>query len=401
MDVRDEVIISDRGGGNATRIEIASPQASWLLNESGQFSCYTTIDILRRAGLGGELKGKWLWWVSPAGIFGGVITGRPMTGTVAEISAEGWASLLRGRVLIGGDQAIAPPASLAVRVLRSASASQATFITIGTIEEGGQDLGVLMTGDVADDILPNLADAGDMEWRIDADRKFHAGRKLGRDLSGSIRFLENRNFGNVQIADDLWYAASVVLQISEVTNVAAFGANATNAPTTPTTSYGPAPVHLPSWGLIGGQALPGEDTTLENMAPLPTGIGGQRPNDGLGAGLVETIRQIQEGATYAPAGWGGSAQLSPSAPPPWQGVAPGIGANNVAVPSTRHLPPPTIPISGDLTNVDGIFGEFDIGDTVKLELGSIGFVGRFRVLAKAIDGASGILSVSGDAMIDY
>jgi hypothetical protein len=78
----------------------------------------------------------------------------------------------------------------------------------------------------------------------------------------------------------------------------------------------------------------------------------------------------------------------------------GIGAHNPAVAGRRHVPPPTVPAELTLANVDGCFGAFDLGDTVRVELGSVGVTGRFRAMVKALDVASQALTVSGELMRD-
>ena len=87
-----------------------------------------------------------------------------------------------------------------------------------------------------------------------------------------------------------------------------------------------------------------------------------------------------------------------TAPPPWSGVPIGIGANNPAVPGDRTHPLPTLSTELTLANIDDAFLSFDLGDTVYIELGSIGICGRFRTKVRALDVASQTLTVSGELL---
>lgn len=202
----DEIVISDPGGTNAQRVTAVGIQCSWELSNIGSFSCFARIEDLRAAGLGGDLKGKWVEWADPiVGRWGGVITERPLTDGVAEISAEGWAGLLRDQVLDQWDQA---PDGTAAGLLRRAlntviSVTGApTFITLGATDSGGESISTTLGGqDVLEDVLPKLAEDGGLEWLVDADRVLTVGQRLGRDRSSSVRFFEEREIVTYKLAD--------------------------------------------------------------------------------------------------------------------------------------------------------------------------------------------------------
>jgi hypothetical protein len=101
---------------------------------------------------------------------------------------------------------------------------------------------------------------------------------------------------------------------------------------------------------------------------------------------------------------GGNPTLIDIAPeattPAWFAVAPGIGANNPAVPSGRGDRPLTLATELTLANIDDCFTTVDLGDTCRVELGSIGVTGRFRVMIKALDVGSQTLTVSGEMLRD-
>jgi hypothetical protein len=99
MRVINDAIISEPGDIHPQRIAIAAPQLSWEINAPGSFSGFVRLDELRRAGLAGDLRGMWLTYLSSAGEWGGIVTGRPLADGVAEITGEGFVSLLRGQIL--------------------------------------------------------------------------------------------------------------------------------------------------------------------------------------------------------------------------------------------------------------------------------------------------------------
>jgi hypothetical protein len=89
-----------------------------------------------------------------------------------------------------------------------------------------------------------------------------------------------------------------------------------------------------------------------------------------------------------------------TAPPPWSGVPVGIGANSPAVPGDRTHPLPTTATELTLANIDDAFLSFALGDTVYVELGSIGVHGRFRANVRALEVTSQTLTVSGELLKD-
>lgn len=215
----DEAIISDPGGANARRLTVVGVQASWELSNIGSFSCFARIEDLRAAGLGGDLKGAWIEWADPlVGRWGGIITERPLTDGVAEISAEGWAGLLRDDVL---DQWDAAPEGTAAGLLRRALVIAAnptgapTFMTLGAIDSGGDPITVTLGGeDMLEDVLPHLAEEGGLEWLVDADRVLTVGQRLGQDRSASVRFFEEREIVTYKLADSEFAATPTqVVQI--------------------------------------------------------------------------------------------------------------------------------------------------------------------------------------------
>ncbi len=91
--------------------------------------------------------------------------------------------------------------------------------------------------------------------------------------------------------------------------------------------------------------------------------------------------------------------MTPSTPH-WALAPPGVGANHPGVPSGHQLHLPTTPLQVTLANVDDVWRAIDLGDTVRIELGSAGFGGRFRIVSRALDLASGELHLAGEALED-
>lgn len=389
----DEVVIAAPGNLAPRRASVASPQVSWEINGAGAFSGFIRRDDLRAAGLSGDLKGYWLEYTTSAGRWGGIITGQPTTGAVIEIAAEGYLALVRGQVITGSLVTMSGSAGgLARRALTMASAGSPTFIRFGVIDEGGGPVAVELIGDVGNDILPQIAEAGDVEWIVTADRVFHIARRLGTDRSTTVRLVEDRHIVQSRVNDDLVSVASGQLlrvqgELSQ--DIMAFNRPRraqpavqppTNPPLPPPPPPPPAP---PVW-----QPKP---------YPFPTPWTPGKPNADSRA--AESWQARRRRYDVEPPGIA-TPPTSTTPPAPWMGVAIGIGANNPAVAGQRHTPLPTVPVELTLANIDGCFLAFDLGDTIRIDLGSTGTCGRFRAMVKALDVSSQTLTVSGELLRD-
>lgn len=400
----DDIIVSEPGNIDPKRIAIAAPQLSWEINAAGSFSGFARLDALRSAKLSGDLKGMWLTYPSVAGWWGGVITGRPSADGVAEIVAEGFVSLLRGHVLSTSVLTMTGSAGgMAKRAIRGSGVDGPVYIHFGTIDEGGGPVSLELVGDVATDLLPQIAEAGDTEWLVDADRVFTLARRLGRDLSASVRFVEDQHIIGVRVADDLLSTnAGQVFRVQSALSqsIARFA----QSPSTPAALQPPnnpavPVVATPLTPLWWTRATTGTNFTyaMDVWESLPEGIpvGGSAP---------ATARRPVERVSWQtylidPPGTIEVPSQS-AAPPPWVGKPPGVGANNPSVPSSRRAPQPTIPMELTLANINDAFAVFDLGDTVRVELGSLGMSGRFRMRSKALDVASQALTAAGDFLRD-
>lgn len=389
MHLYDDMVVSAPGNLSPRRVPLAGCQCSWEINGPGSLSAFIRLDDVRGSGLGGDLKGYWLTYATSAGAWGGVITGQPTTGTYMEIAAQGFLALVKGRVLTDPLVAMGGSAGgLARRALAQAGAGNPTFLALGAIDEGGGALTLDLTGDVANDVLPQLAEAGDVEWVVTAERVFTLARRLGHDRSATVRLVEDRHIAQARVNDDLeTTTAGQVLRVQSELSQAVLTSRRPQAtqptvqpPTNPAVPTTPSPLPKPPvWGWKSA------------------GLGGLL--SWVVSGMAEAWQSHLQTYTVELPGVASTPDTN-AAPPPWYAVPVGIGANNPAVAARRHVPPPTVPAELTLANIDGCFLAFDLGDTVRVDLGSIGVTGRFRVMSKALDVATQTLTVAGELLKD-
>lgn len=367
MDARSEVVISDHGGGNPRRLRVFGVQATWEVSNVGAFSCFARVEDLRRAGLGGALGGAWLTWNGGlVGQWGGQISGRPLTPGVTELAAEGWGSLLRGHVIDGWlEPGVGQYAGIAWRGILSAQGSQA-FITVGTLDEGGESVDIDGAGqDIIDDLTGNLADGGMMEWLVDQDRVFRAGRRVGQDRSARYRLIEGRHIVDFRgPVDDLWAAPPA--EVIEIEGQAAVTQAITNTATQ-------------------GQYQPAQEHRRRQRRRNKRNRG-NRPNRRRGQVVFsERRRQPGPSATSAVTTWTTTEIVAP----------PIVGGAIEA-----YEPPATVPFELDLVNRDNCFGWIGAGDSVRILLGSVGFAGIFRCMVRGIDMDAGVMTLAGEVLPD-
>lgn len=379
------------GGGGAGYVRVSDIQASWAISETGTFSCFARVDDLRRAGFGFDLQDRWITWTGPAGTWGGVCIGRPVEDGIVEIEGEGWASLLRDRMLVEFERVPAGGAGgLAARAVRGASSAEPTFISIGYVDEGGEMIPATFGGqDVLDDVLSELS--GDVEWIVDENRVFHAMRRLGRDLSHTIRLIEGRQIVHYLIADDSWAEPSdesYAFETIEETARRALAAGASIIQMDPQLSLVASAPVAAATPASGGDHNNKRHRRRRQRRDGPDGPGGRRNK--------HNRRNRHRGR-----GGGGRSATMPPPPPPWVARPVGTGANSPAVPAEATMDLPTVPIQLTLANVNGIYRFMDLGNTIRVELSSSGgFAGRVRIMSKGYDSNTGDLEIAGEALPD-
>lgn len=403
----DDLAISAPGNLEPRRVPIAAPQVSWEINGVGSFSGFVRLDDLLAVGLVGDLKGYWIEYATSAGPWGGVITAQPTTGAIMEIVAGGFATLVRDHVIVNPIVAMSGSAGgLARRALSLAGAGNPTFLTIGSVDEGGGPLAMELVGDVGADILPQIAEAGDVEWMVDTERVFTLARRLGTDRSATVRLVEDRHIVLPRVYDDL--KSTTPGQVFRVQGelsqeIMAFARPQPARPAVQPPNNPGAPMlasaapKSPVWEPRSALSF----SATESWSGLPEGIpvGAGASVIGRGSGMALSWQRRRQSYDVESSGVASIPDTN-APPPPWSGVPVGIGANNPAVPARRHVPPPTAPTELTLANIDGCFLAFDLGDTVRVELGSRGTTGRFRVMSKALDVAPQTLIVAGELLRD-
>lgn len=390
----DEVIIYERGGVNPVRLAVAQPACSWGLNEAGQFSAFATLNQIQEAGLPSDLKGMWLEWDSPAGAWGGVINGRPVTDGVAEIASLSYATLMRGRVLLQNVRpSVAPAGAIMRAVLQAAVRDEPLFLTIGTIDESGPPLAMAFGAqDLFIDVLPALANESGHEWQVTPDRVFNFGQFVGEDRSHEVRLVEGRHIAGYRAADDLWTMANSLIGMSASAEME------TKQWMTEQLEYTlvPGSGHYEAvykkkrkkkkdgtwhmvdvfvgWNWVVDQAAYYEENTLQVPHTLTTidpfvTLGFDNTATVAKYGLIESIRSYGDTRDQGTIALRLKAELAAMLNPP-------------------------LGMELTLIDADDCYRRFAEGDVVWIDIGSASLAGAFRVLNRSYD--SGGLRVAGD-----
>lgn len=345
-----DVVISERGGGNPRKVALSQLQCSWVVNEAGLLTGRLHAGEARALGLPADLRARWLDYAHPlAGPWGGFVTAvTRVEDGFWEVTAEGWLAALRKRLAgpVAGDpaQATGTAGSLLRRLLAQAAAPGPTWLREGVIEEAGPPLTVEWGAeDCYDAALPMLTTEAGNEVRANPDRTVDFGRRVGRDLTGSVRLGDQGDGADVaayRLTDDLWLASNVLSAAGSVSvrrRVSARG----------------RPRRFKVY-VFPQQVEQREAASIGRWGPLAEAreyAGVVSP-----AALGELLRRDLAEAADPPA----TAELTLAA----------VGANWVG---------------------------WREGDSVRLELGREGWAGTLRVLSRALDADRGLLMVAGEA----
>lgn len=372
--------ISDFGNAKPRRIPITGVQWSRELSNVGTFSGFVKLTDLRRVGLADDLIGSWVTYDDPdAGRWGGVITDQPIDDGVVEIMADGWAALLGGQVVDTWDrQAIGQPAGLVRRALSLVGADAPVFVEIGNVDEGGSQLQVSFGGQLLlDDIMPELAEAGELEWWVDDDRKLHMGRHIGRDKSASIRLVEGRHFVEPKLADGL-------------------------STRQPARIYAIESDESTARRMVRRVRIATETAVPQVVNRQVTEVIRRRHRHNLRWTVTSWVSDViwTRVITLGDEAAVGSAAEQSSNIATWPEQPPGTSTHSLAVPPGKGLEPQTIPCQLTVINQDNLWRKVDLGDVVRIEVGSAGFSGWFRLLIKALDATERTMSWAGEALPD-
>lgn len=376
----DEVLLMDRGGLNPRKIIVAQAACSWELSAAGQFSAFATLNDLVEAGIPWDMKGMWIEWESPAGRWGGVVTGRPITDGVAEIAAMSYAALLRGRVVEQNVRPVsATPGAHVRRLLQEAQRETPHFIVPGIIDEGGQSIAISYGGqDAYNEILPAITGAGGCEWIVTEDRVLNFTRYAGEDRSNEVRLVEGRHIGTYRVADDLWLMANNLVGMSaspemESKDYTAYWQKVTVVPAT----Y--------SWKWVMRQGKRKRIRVISRKAYLK--------RDWIPYETV--LRSVDPFVAFGVAGTGSIERYGEL-----DAVRVYDDTRDMGTIATRlraelgKLLDPVIGMELTIVDVDGVYRRFDAGDVIWVDIGSARIAGAFRVINKAFDG--GGIRIAGD-----
>lgn len=376
----DTITVFDRGGVNPRRLLVAQAACSWELSSAGQFSAFATLQAIQDAGLPTNLKGMWAEWESPAGDWGGVITGRPVTDGVAEIASMSYAILLRGRVVMFNVRpSDAPAGGIVRRIFREIVREHPTFLTLGTIDESGPPMSMSFAAqDVFSDILPALANDSGSEWTVTPDRVFHFSRYIGEDRSNSVRLVEGRHIASYRVGDDMWLMANSLIGVSASAEIEAKEYMATYKQRI---SVRRTTKPNPKWRK--GGKMPRRITDRRAYVKFvdvnyPVTLTSIDPFVALGATDQASIDQY--GPIEAIRTYGDTRDM-------------GTIEGRLQRELDAMLNPP-VALEMTLVNIDDCYRRFGEGDVVWVDIGSAALSGAFRVIHRGYD--SGGLRIAGD-----
>lgn len=365
-----DVVIADRlSDANQVRITATSALAvSWELSRAGQLAFDIPLVDLIAYGFRDPtlLKGKWLHYEHPtAGPWGGKVTNVSMANGIVSVGAESWAAELKGvGSRVWGGSAYGMVAMLMQQIDMT---KQITGISKGTIDFGGQgDLQVLdeiLTPgtDLYDSYIPAILDRWQTErgnraglqatgWNVDpVTRKLSFDATYGSDKSSTVWLHAGRHVTSTDIGDDLediintvFYSGKVNYRFTETTthlNKAGKKRKRRVTHTGVRTAYvtGVDSASVGRFGERGGQFQ--EDFPSETA--------------------------MQRAATQR------VGQLS-------------LDTQNVSI---------------ETVDVDDIWRQFREGDIITAALGFDGLIGKLVVRMRALDVASGVMTVAGEATL--
>lgn len=377
----DEVVIMDRGGSNPRRVMLAQPSASWELSNYGQFSAFAPLSQLRAAGIPWDMKGMWLEWDSPAGKWGGVITGRPVTDGVAEIASMSYATLLRGRLTPANLRPITAPAgAIAKYLLQEAVRDHPSFITRGVIDEGGMPLDMSFANqDIMSSAIPSLAGNTGHEWVVTPDRVFSFTKYAGEDLSSMVRLVEGRHITTYRVSDDIWLYNNILTGVGANPEIDSLNwteqvQSRTRVPTT----YTYKNKKMKNGKKKRVKVVEKKAHFIWTTTPTERTYPSVDPYITLGTGDQDSIDRYG----------------------PLEGTRVYEDTRSMAVIATRiqneldSMIDQPIALEMTVANVDNCYRTFQEGDVIWVDLGSVRYSGVFRVLLRSID--SGGLRLAGD-----
>lgn len=348
--VTADIIIADRGGANERRLIGADLSFSKEVNAAGSFSCRVPVDDVRRAGLGVDLRGYWLTYEHPtAGEWSGAVTASPESDGILEVVAQGFAILLRKRLVklgeTNGDPITGTPGGIFRTAYQNVANAAPTFLSLGDIDGSGPAIEAAWEyEDFYESVAPQLTTDSGYEWRVGNDRVVTFGKELGEDRSASVLLAEGR-----EVRAHRWTFDQFPITNSIVAT--GIGKSSKRVGKKGRKKWADAEY-------VAGPIRVSDDESIERHGLL---------EEFLDLGFVGNETGLEARAREELAAFGNSASDA---------------------------------VELTLCDEDRAFGKFDIGDTVRVELGLAGVSGRVRIYVISLDVSTGTMIVSGLGVAD-
>lgn len=356
-----DVIITKRGWVDPVTVQLNDIRVSWEINTAGMMSGGVPVALLAELGLPlDDLGGYWVLWEHPLlGRWSGIITSCAVAqDRVMQLTAETHHVLLRKifQAATGGVRGPVPrmyPGQLVKWVLDDVAAiraqvGDASYLAAGTIETGHQPVEVEWElADYYDEVMPALTRDIGYEWDVTPDLIVNFGRTLGSDLRSSVRLAEGVEISTFSLDSDVW--------------------DVTNALTGIGTFYSAAQGRIKKPGFR-------DKIVLNERWDMPVGE------------VARSASSIQRYGVLAEAKDYGFIQTA--------AAIVGLLANDL----TRGINPPAA-LTLEVVPIGTYWATFSHGDIIKVNLGSIGLELDFRIMVRAYDSTTGVLTLSGDAWL--
>lgn len=365
-----DVVIADRlSDANQVRLTATTGlTVSWELSRAGQLAFDIPLVDLIAYGYRNPtaLKGKWLHYEHPtAGPWGGKITNVSLSDGVVSVGAESWAAELKGvGSRVWGGSAYGMVAMLMQQVDMTRNL---TGITRGTIDFGGQGdvlvLDEILTPgtDLYDTYIPAVLDRWQTErgnraglqatgWNVDpVTRKLSFDATYGSDKSASVWLHAGRHVVGTDIADDLEDVINTVFYSGKVNY-----------------RFTETKTHLNKKGKRRKRRVTHTGVRTAYITGVDSTSVGQ---------FGERGQQFQEDFPSETA------------------------MQKAANQRVRQLSLDTQNVSIETVDVDDIWRQFREGDIITAALGFDGLIGKMVVRMRALDVASGVMTVAGEATL--
>lgn len=381
-----DIIVADRlSDANQQRIPATSNlQVSWEISRAGMLSCDVPYRDLAAAGVAvGGLLGRWVHYTHPtAGPWGGQITGVSGGDTpgIISMSAEGWASCLRG---VYGDGNLTGGGNAVVTHVRNIVRNNAalTGISIGNTNFGGSGANLFDdTWDLYESILPAVVEYIDnitpyslipVGYRVEPlTRVLDVLPAIGTDRSSSVKLADRVHNVEASWSDDA----------NDFTNYLVL-----------TGKYN---VSTPYSAITGTRDVCDKYKKKKNGQKVcikshKEDVWGTKYRTDETSGTVVALNQAsisqygRKGETIATEDWFSYSNLT----------AMKTQANNLLAGRVANQQL----VSVTCTDQDGIWSRFREGDVIAVDLSNSGRVGKMAVRSRAIDVSRGTMIVAGEA----